>query len=181
MLPFFVMVISLCAPPPALLAGVAGDDAPSASGSSYAYHASGRVSRLREAWRRDPQSAEIHNELGLALGDAGDLAGALAELKTATQLDANYSQAHYNLAVTFLKQVELAQGRDDATYYDNLQNASNEFRRAYQLAPDLSMIHMQLGWIGQEIGNFSAALEEFQLAVKEDPRSALSLFGRRRR
>jgi tetratricopeptide (TPR) repeat protein len=167
-----LIVVSLCTPTPALRAKALDHNAPSASGSSDPQGAKARVNELREAARRAPQSAEIHNELGLALGEAGDLAGAVAELNAATRLDGNFSQAHYNLGVTYLKRAKLARGSDDVSYYNDLESASNEFRRAYQLAPDLPMIHLQLGWIDQEIGDSSAALEEFQLAVKEAPHSA---------
>jgi tetratricopeptide (TPR) repeat protein len=131
-----------------------------------------RLILLRAAVQRAPQSAEAHNELGLALGEAGDLNAAIEELALATQLDSSYSAAHYNLGVTYVKRAKLARGRDEAAYYHDLDSALQAFRSANRLAPNLPRIHEQLGWLDQEIGDSSAAVEEFRQAVQENPRSA---------
>jgi tetratricopeptide (TPR) repeat protein len=131
-----------------------------------------RLPRLRAAVQRAPQSAEAHNELGLALGEAGYLNAALAELELAARLDSSYAQAPYNLGITYVKRAKLNRGSDETTYYRDLDNALQAFRKAYRLAPNLPRIHEQLGWLNQEIGDFSAAVEEFRQAVQENPRSA---------
>src|SRR5579871_5739063 len=53
-------------------------------------------SQLEMLWgkvRRFPNSAEAHNDFGVALGDSGDWDAALAELQTATRLKPDYAQA----------------------------------------------------------------------------------------
>ena len=62
-----------------------------------------RLERLRQAVQQTPDSADAHNELGLALGEAGDLNGAAAELEKATRLAPDFAEAYYNLGITYLK------------------------------------------------------------------------------
>ncbi len=60
----------------------------------------------------DKANARAHNYLGVVLGRKGWLDGAGAELRKAVEIDANYRDAHYNLAVIYLQRhppaVELA-------------------------------------------------------------------------
>jgi len=58
---------------------------------------------LEAAVRKTPGSAEARNALGTALGERGDLAGALLHLEEAVRLQPNYSEAFYNLGLTYLK------------------------------------------------------------------------------
>ena len=67
---------------------------------------------LSEAVVYDKANARAHNYLGVVLGRKGWLDGAEAELRKAVEIDANYRDAHYNLAVIYLQRkppaVELA-------------------------------------------------------------------------
>jgi superkiller protein 3 len=153
-------------------AGASQDERELAGGLSGRQNTEERIQQLRAAARRSPQSAEVHNELGLALGETGDLNAALAELQLATQLDGGCAQANYNLGITYVKRARLERQRNEAAYYQDLDSALQAFRRAYRLAPNLPKIHEHLGWLDQEIGDFTAALGELQLAVQENPGSA---------
>ena len=131
-----------------------------------------RLEQLRAAVRRAPRSAEAHNELGLAFGEASDLDAAIAEFELAARLDSGFAQAPYNLGITYIKRAKQTREKDEPRYYHDLDSAVQAFRRAYRLVPNLPRIHEQLGWLEQEIGDFSAAVEEFREAVQENPHSS---------
>jgi Flp pilus assembly protein TadD len=56
-----------------------------------------------EAVRLQPDSALLHNNLGIALTSAGRLDQAIVQLRTALHLAPGYADAHYNLAVALLQ------------------------------------------------------------------------------
>ncbi len=59
---------------------------------------------LSRAAKADPQSPDIQNLLGVTLGQKGQRAAAETALRKAVQLDANYADAHQNLAAIYLGQ-----------------------------------------------------------------------------
>src|ERR1700681_4854142 len=112
--------------------------------------------QLRASVARTPQSAAAHAEFGAALGEHGDISGALHELQTAVELKADYADAYYNLGTTWIKKAKQTVSGTGA-YYENLDPALAALRHAYRLQPDLLHIHDLLGWLYQEIGDFHLA------------------------
>ncbi len=72
-----------------------------------------------------PGNAVAHHNLGVALGDKKDPAGAEAAFRKAIELDPKYAGAHYNLGVALANKGQL----DEAIAY---------FRKALALQPDLA-------------------------------------------
>jgi TolB-like protein/DNA-binding winged helix-turn-helix (wHTH) protein/Flp pilus assembly protein TadD len=107
----------------------------------------------------DPQSAEAHASLGLALNHAWDWAGAEAEFKHALQLDPIYANAHHwygdNLSDT---------GRHD--------EALLEAKRALELDP----LNLMIGtWVGLRYylaRKYDLAIEQGRNTVELDPHFA---------
>src|SRR5262249_9271109 len=57
-----------------------------------------------------PAHAAAHNDLGSALGQQGDLAGAVAAFREVLRLDPGQAEVHNNLGITLLKQGDVAGG-----------------------------------------------------------------------
>ncbi len=51
--------------------------------------------------------AKAHFDRGMALGDKGDLNGAITEFREAIRLKPDYAEAHYNLGVAFAHKGDL--------------------------------------------------------------------------
>lgn len=61
------------------------------------------LAALSQATLYEPRNARARNYLGVVIGRKGWLDGAQAELRKAVEIDPNYSDAHYNLAVFYLE------------------------------------------------------------------------------
>lgn len=70
------------------------------------------LAALAQAVLQDPINSRSRNYLGVVIGRKGWIDGAQSELRRAVELDPNYADAHYNLAVFYLEEkppsVELA-------------------------------------------------------------------------
>lgn len=61
------------------------------------------LAALTQAVLYDSRNARSHNYLGVVIGRKGWIDGAQDELRKAVAIDANYSDAHYNLAAFYLE------------------------------------------------------------------------------
>jgi tetratricopeptide (TPR) repeat protein len=61
------------------------------------------LAALAQATLYDPRNARGRNYLGVVVGRKGWIDGAQAELRKAVEIDPNYSDAHFNLAVFYLE------------------------------------------------------------------------------
>jgi type IV pilus assembly protein PilF len=95
----------------------------------------------------------LHVELGAGYYARGQYQVALEELNEAIRLDPNYAPAHGILGLVYMQLKETAR-------------AENEFTRAVQLAPVDGEIRNNYGWFLCTTGREKAALEQFDLAVK---------------
>ena len=113
-------------------------------------------------FRHDLDVAEdneiAHNNLGCALEERGDWAGALEQYQAAIRVDAKQAASHTNLGNLLDK---LGQPAD----------ALAEYREAIRLQPGNPALHTGAGHELNLLGRFDAALEEFATAQKLDPRS----------
>jgi len=70
------------------------------------------LAALSQAVLQDPRNPRARNYLGVVIGRKGWIDGAQSELRRAVELDPNYADAHYNLAVFYLEEnppaIELA-------------------------------------------------------------------------
>lgn len=103
-----------------------------------------------------PDSVGAHNNLGIALQDAGRTAEARAQFDAALRLDPRYAQAHYNLANLLLDQgdVDAAIGHYAATEQDD---------------PTFTRVHGNFGIALLRVGRTQDAIRELVRAVAVDP------------
>jgi len=141
----------------------------------------GALKEYYEAIRLNPQFAEAHTQLCLALHKKADPTadrsvynGVLQECRTAVRLAPNSAEAHYALAEGLIYQ-----GWDwhnDRPFADPKQ-AIEEYRAAIRLNPDFTVAHHHLGQLladqaiaGKEKPD--AAVAEYRAAIRLDPNEA---------
>src|SRR5271170_4243070 len=113
----------------------------------------------RKAVEIDPQSAEAHASLGLAISHRWDWTGAEAEFRRALQLDPQYANAHHWYG-------------DYLSIRGRHEEALSEARRALELDPLNLMISTWLGLRYYMVRNYSAAIKQNRESVELDPNFA---------
>jgi len=113
----------------------------------------------RKAVEIDPQSAEAHASLGLALSHRWDWAGAEAEFKRALELDPQYANAHHWYG-------------DYLSIKGRHEEAVSEARRALELDPLNLMISTWVGLRYYIARDYSAAIKQNRESVELDPNFA---------
>ena len=106
-----------------------------------------------------PANAEARYNLGLALKQQDDFAGAETELRRAAELDTSLPDAPFTLGVVLWQT-----GRAD--------EAVRALREAITRRPDYADAHYMLGTILKQQGAAAEALAEFRETVKYRPESA---------
>jgi tetratricopeptide (TPR) repeat protein len=121
------------------------------------------ISGLRNALRKTPNRADVHNMLGLLLGRRGaDREEVLAEFREAVKLRPDYAAAHNNMGLV------LAQSDED-------EKAVGEFREAIRIRPDYAAAHANLGatLLATDVVQ---AIPELEKAASLDPSSVNTQF-----
>jgi spermidine synthase len=140
-----------------------------------------------------PESADLHNLLGIALAEKGQFDGAIVQFREALRLDPDSAKTHWHLgaalasqnareeAIGYLRRsVQLDSGNGHA-HYDlggsllaarQLDGAVEEFRAAIRLMPDSVEAHDNLGLSLALEGKLDEAIDEFQRALTLDPEFA---------
>jgi len=113
------------------------------------------LSALQNAARLLPNDAELHNSLGMALQERGQLEAALDCYRNARRMDPRFFEAHYNIG-----NVQSELGR--------LEAAVANYINALKLKPDSAMIYSNLGAVLQELGQIKEALTSCRRALKLD-------------
>jgi spermidine synthase len=103
-----------------------------------------------------PESAELHNVLGIALAVRGRLDEAIAEFRAALSLDPGAARTHWHLGAALA-----AKGAD--------QEATEQLRRAAELEPNNSQVHNDLGITLARQGRLEEAASHFERALALDP------------
>jgi tetratricopeptide (TPR) repeat protein len=98
----------------------------------------------------------IHNHLGLALADKGELESAIQEYQKALLISPKFMEAHYNLGNALV-----SKGNPDA--------AIREYREALQISPDNPGLHYNLGNALDSKGEPDAAIREYRKALRINP------------
>ncbi|NJK51519.1 tetratricopeptide repeat protein [Candidatus Gracilibacteria bacterium] len=126
---------------------------------------SGNYVEAEAIWRRviqlKPNLAEAYNNLGLALGQQGELEGAIAAYQKAIQLDPNLVVAYYNLGLVLGEQGEL-------------EEAIAAYQKAIELNPTWASAYNNLGLVLREQDQLDDAIAAFQKAIELNPKLAES-------
>src|SRR6266496_745207 len=109
-------------------------------------------------------SAGAYDALGAYLGQRQQLSCAIAAFEAAARQDPNSWEARFNLALALLQKHEAAR-------------AARELRVAVRIKPDDPLGHIALGEALGELGQNEAAIGEFKLALKSEPKSVPALDG----
>ena len=102
-------------------------------------------------------SAGAYDALGAYFGQRQELACAIAAFEAAVHQDPSSWEARFNLSLAFLQKHEPAR-------------AARELRVVVRLKPDNAMGHIALGEALGELEENEAAVEEFKLVLKADPK-----------
>ena len=114
------------------------------------------VSEYRAAIQLDPENADLHISLGIALGRQGDWDGQIAEDREAVRLNPNNDRAHQFLGAA------LSRKNDPA-------GSIAEYREAIRLNPDNEGAHISLGIRLGQMGDWDGAIAEYTEAVRLSP------------
>ena len=140
-----------------------------------------------------PESADLHNTLGIALAARGKIHEAIAEFGEALRLDPDSAMTHWHVgaalaavgareeAIAHLRRsVQLDPGNGEAQYdlarmlveARQPADAVDHFRAALRLMPNSVEAHTGLGLALAIQGKVDEAIDQFQLALTLDPESA---------
>jgi tetratricopeptide (TPR) repeat protein len=154
----------------------------------------------REKWFRAalalrPRNVAVWNHLGSALGDKGDLDGAVACFREAVGLDSTFAISHYNLSQTLRMKGDMdgviASCREviriDPKYPNahytlgvallskkDVDGAIGAFRAATGVDPTDASAHYNLGRALQAKGDLDGAVGAYRESIGIDPRYALA-------
>jgi serine/threonine-protein kinase len=117
------------------------------------------VELLRREIQRQPNLADVHVRLALALSKQGKPDEAIAEYRTGIRIEpglAAHAWLHNDLGLELR-----IQGK--------LDEAVAELRTAIQLKPDLGRAHGELGCALQDLGKLDEAIAEQRIAIRFEP------------
>lgn len=154
------------------------------------------IKQLLEAIRIKPEFAQAHCKLGLSYGGLRNYNEATGFFKEAIRLDPNYAEAMIGLGLAdsvlylydeavanFTRAIELLPRAADAffglgmTYSAMGRNdeAISSFKEGLAIRPSEPQPHYSLGLIYARLGNKQAAMQEYTLLKKLEPRLAEEL------
>jgi len=142
-----------------------------------------------------PESADLHNTLGITLAGRGKIRDAIAEFDEALRLDPDAALTHWHAgaalaavgardeAIAHLRRSVQLDAGNGAAQYDLARmlveahhpaDAVDHFRAALRVMPNSVEAHTGLGLAFALQSRVDEAIDEFQLALKLDPESAVA-------
>jgi len=118
---------------------------------------SAAVAKMKEAVAEDPHNAELQDDLGSLYAEREDWPNATQAFRAALQTNPDLATAHLHLGMALRAQQRTG--------------ALEELTRAYQLAPDNTVVALQLGQTLASTGNDEQAIPLLQHALELDPES----------
>ena len=115
-----------------------------------------RITFLTDCTVKSPKKYRPQHNLGVALDDAGDISGAIAQYKIAIQTDPDRSSAYNDLGSALLK-------------LGKIHEASQNIHRALELKPDFADAHNNLGNVLFNQGKTDAAIHYFRHSLTLNP------------
>jgi tetratricopeptide (TPR) repeat protein len=126
---------------------------------SVAFNLLASVEYREQVLQIQPEYAEAHYNLGLALGQAGRIQEAIGEFEQALRIRPDYVQARANLGIV------LAQA-------GRIQEAIGEFEQALRIRPDYAQAHVNMGIVLEQTGKVQEAIGHYEQALRIEPDSA---------
>jgi Flp pilus assembly protein TadD len=120
------------------------------------------IAEFREALSRVPNAPEIHNTLGTALRQKGDMEAARAQFQEAARLNKKKSDMQAAMFASNTGRARLKEGNVDA--------AIERFEAALKLFPEDARTHYDLARALWQKGQKEASQAEYQKAKQLDPR-----------
>ncbi len=127
------------------------------------------VSYLTQAVKLNPNNAEIHSNLGLALKDNQQLEAAIEHYQKALELKPNYAEPYNGLGMIFLELGKLVESQ--------LEVAIKYYQKSLELKPNYVEPYNGLGNIFLELGRLVESQQYYQQALKLDKNHANAHFG----
>ena len=148
------------------------------------------VAEFRQASYLQPDSAETHRALTVALFDQGDLDGAIAEYRQAIRLGPEDAGAHVDLglalyvkddldgAIAEYREAVRLNPKDPNSHFllgnalakkPDLEGCIAQLRDAVRLQPDFAEAHDDLGSALERKQDLRTALEQYQIAYSLEP------------
>jgi tetratricopeptide (TPR) repeat protein len=115
------------------------------------------ITAAEHALQRDEALSASYQVLGLAQLEVGDLAGAIASLEAAVDIEPTHGWALNNLGLAYLRANEN-------------QKATKVLERAVSLLPDVAKAHNNLGVALERVGRKAEAAAAFELAMELSPK-----------
>jgi tetratricopeptide (TPR) repeat protein len=117
------------------------------------------VAEYRTLVAAEPGNAEAFYNLGTALKQQDDFAGAEQALLEAVRLEPDLPEAHFTLGVVFWQT-------------RRPEEAAAQFRAALAQKPAYAEAHYMLGTVLRQMGQHEQAMAEFRATLAADPESA---------
>ena len=130
-----------------------------ASGLQKAGRADQAAIQFTEVLKIIPDSADAHNNLGLALQNLGRIEEGMAHCQEALRLKPDFAEAHSNLGLAFQQR-----GR--------FEEAMAHYQEALRIKPDFAKAHYNLGLVWQLQGRSQQAMTSYGEALRLDPEYA---------
>jgi tetratricopeptide (TPR) repeat protein len=145
----------------------------------------------------EPESAQAHLNLGIALVDQFDRPAGFREFSEAARMDPQLAAAHYNLGRFFFETgkyedagkeletaIHLQPDYTDALYFlaltakqeNQTERSTQLLERVVALQPDNADAQYLLGQNLEHSGDSSAAIQHWRAAVQADPNHSQALF-----
>ena len=114
---------------------------------------------FRKALDLDPDEAQSHNNLGLALVETGKVEEGMEHYRKALELSPGYPEAHNNLGSALVRS-------------RHFPEAVEQFEKALQSSPDHPGAHVNLGAALAQMGRIDEAMPHLEKAVELLPEDA---------
>ena len=113
----------------------------------------------KDAVKKNPASARVHDNMGLAYIARGEYDLAVSEFKETLRLNQLYYLAHYNAAVVYQLQ-------------NNLDKARESYKECLKINPGYFRAYYNLGIVYKKSGEIDKAIRVYEKAISLDPRHA---------
>src|SRR5205814_1581310 len=115
--------------------------------------------------------AEAYSNRGVAWWHDGNWDNALADCRTAVEIDPKFAGGHYNFAeVVFARVQTLSANGDTAVVHQEVEKAIDEYTAATELDPAFMDAWLGLGRAYRAYHDYDKAIQTYEKVLAEDKR-----------